>query len=155
MTDIELPSPPSAARQVVKVALDETPAVTAYSDDGGVITARTSGGASSFGELILVELPVTDDDAETTTVSVTARRQVGFNVTANPWKQKAAVLEQLREHREFAVDTLPPGGEKEVESVDESEPVEPGVLSSVARVVMVMLLGLLLLGILVVIITLL
>lgn len=127
MTSLVLQYPREEAKTIVKAAFENTRGIKQYHDDGHRIIGKTGMGIGSYGERIIAEIPEAQSGEEETMISVTAEKEVGMNVTANPEKYKSRFLEQLETFRGYEVEevlevmgeSMSPADSKEVASADE------------------------------------
>lgn len=157
MTDVDLEYSRTEAVELVEAAFENMPSVSYYEvDEGGeIVVGTTSSGITSFGEEIIVEIPRSEDEARTT-ITVRARQKVRFATGGNPWRYKSEFLEELRKLRERPIDELrergaPVGNERNDAAIDELSPAERAELESeamieTAKVLLVLLAGLIALG---------
>lgn len=99
MTELELDGSRDEAIQVVEATLLRMTDVISWEMDDNVIVVRLSGGATSFGERLFIEIVDETTADGLTRLRVTADRRFGLDATANPWKHKAAFLETFSDVR--------------------------------------------------------
>lgn len=94
MSTVELETDRAGAERLVRTALERTEGIRGYSAEGDTFVVEFAGFGSTFGQRMAVRFD--EGTPERTTLEVTAARTSPFAFTANPWKHKAAFLEQLR-----------------------------------------------------------
>lgn len=149
MTDVTLPYPRDEAAHVVKATFERTSSISIYEveGDGTVIVGVTDGGLTSFGEEVIVAFPEArsgaPDGHPETVVSVTAQARRSYNLSANPWKHKAAFIEELHALKGTPVEELELSGDDRDGTADSRNDAEPAdVMRLGAKALLLVLLGL-------------
>jgi len=127
MTSIILERERDDAKAIVKSAFERTRGIKQYHDDGHRIIGKSGMGIGSYGEQVIVEIPERQSNEAETMLSVSAKKEVSINVTANPEKYKSRFLTSLESLRDADLDQLNQnsavgsrsGNTKEVGAVDE------------------------------------
>lgn len=119
MTDVDLEYPRADAVELVEAVFEDAPSFVSYTveGDGEKFVGKPKTGATSLGEEVVVRVPK-DQDGTSTTITVEARRRVGLNTTANPWKYKSEFLAGVRDLRGEPVDNFPRFGTGEEPASD-------------------------------------
>lgn len=127
MSSLNLEYPREDAKNLVKLAFENTRGIKTYNDNGLKITGKTGASLSSYGEKVIVDIPEDQAGDEQTMVSIQSEKEVGINMTANPDKYESRFLTALNNLRGKPIDELlaehtdsvTEGSTKEVASTNE------------------------------------
>lgn len=127
MSSINLEYTREDAKDLIKLAFENTHGIKTYNDNGVKITGKTGGSLTSYGEIITVDVPEGQSSEGETMISVQSEKEVEMNITANPDKYESrfiSVLNSLRgkpieEILDEHSDSVTEGTTKEVASTNE------------------------------------
>jgi hypothetical protein len=106
MSSINLEYPREDAKNLVKLAFENTRGIKTYNDNGLKIIGKTGASLGSYGEKVIVDIPENQAGDEQTMVSIRSEKEVGMNITANPDKYESRFLTELNNLRGKPIDEL-------------------------------------------------
>lgn len=106
MSSLNLEYPREDAKNLVKLAFENTRGIKTYNDNGLKIIGKTGASLGSYGEKVIVDIPENRTGDEQTMVSIQSEKEVGMNITANPDKYESRFLTALNNLRGKPIDEL-------------------------------------------------